>query len=275
MEFPLSEEGRKQAALAGRALSREPFEALYASPLSRAFETASIIRDSSGFAGNIIPSAGLSERHGGILEGHTWAEQERRNPELAKKFLSIPEEERWAFVGAETDEEVISRFGAAISSIRAGHHDCARIVVVSHGGVMRAFLRELFGPGVLPGAQPRTSPKTRVFPSWTDVLPLPRPWTNSAFGAGLKSAPTLVWGMRRGVFRPRGFMPWSANRPYASRGFLRGGRSGPCRYDLPRTRPHRWERARKGRPGPRSGVRRDPRPSGVRESRNPSPRRTT
>src|ERR671921_62982 len=205
MEFPLSEEGRKQAALAGRALSREPFEALYASPLSRAFETASIIRDSSGFAGNIIPSAGLSERHGGILEGHTWAEQERRNPELAKKFLSIPEEERWAFVGAETDEEVISRFGAAISSIRAGHHDCARIVVVSHGGVMR----------------------------------------------------------------------WSANRPYASRGFLRGGRSGPCRYDLPRTRPHRWERARKGRPGPRSGVRRDPRPSGVRESRNPSPRRTT
>ena len=153
MEFPLSEEGRKQAALAGRALSREPFEALYASPLSRAFETASIIRDSSGFAGNIIPSAGLSERHGGILEGHTWAEQERRNPELAKKFLSIPEEERWALVGAETDEEVISRFGAAISSIRAGHHDCARIVVVSHGGVMRAFLRELFGPGVLPGAK--------------------------------------------------------------------------------------------------------------------------
>jgi probable phosphoglycerate mutase len=153
MEFPLSEEGRKQAALTGRALSAEPFEALYSSPLSRAFETASIIRDRSGFAGKIVTSGGLSERQGGILEGHTWAEQERQNPELAKKFLSIPEEERWALVGAETDEEVISRFGEAISSISARHPDGARIVIVSHGGVMRAFLRELFGEGVLPGAE--------------------------------------------------------------------------------------------------------------------------
>jgi len=152
MEYPLSEEGRKQAALAGRALSREPFEGLYSSPLSRAFETASIIHDHSGFAADVVPSGGLSERHGGILEGYTWAEQERLNPELAKKFLSIPEEERWALVGAETDEEVISRFGEAISSISARHPDGARIVIVSHGGVMRAFLRELFGPGVLPGA---------------------------------------------------------------------------------------------------------------------------
>jgi len=170
MEFPLSEEGRKQAALAGRALSREPFHALYASPLSRAFETASIIRDSSGFAGNIITSVGLSERHGGVLEGHTWAEQESRNPELAKKFLSIPEEERWALVGAETDEEVILRFGEAISSIRAQHHDGARIVIVSHGGVMRAFLRDLFGPGVLPGAE-RTANASITRLQWGEEEP--------------------------------------------------------------------------------------------------------
>ena len=153
MEFPLSEEGRKQASLAGSGLSGEPFEGLYSSPLSRAFETAEIIRDRTGFAGEVVPLGGLSERHGGILEGHTWAEQEQRNPELAKKFLAIPEEERWTLVGAETDEEVIARFEEAISSIRALHPDGSRIVIVSHGGVMRAFLRELFGPGVLPGAQ--------------------------------------------------------------------------------------------------------------------------
>jgi broad specificity phosphatase PhoE len=97
--------------------------------------------------------AGLSERNGGILEGHTWAEQEQRNPDLAKKFLAIPEEERWALVGAETDEEVIARFEEALSSIRTLHPGGSRIVVVSHGGVMRAFLRELFGPELLPGAQ--------------------------------------------------------------------------------------------------------------------------
>ena len=153
MAFPLSERGRVQAGLAGRGLSGEPFEGVYSSPLSRAFETAEIIRDRARFAGEVVPVDGLSERHGGILEGHTWAEQEQRNPELAKKFLAIPEEERWALVGAETDEEVIARFEEALSSIRALHPGGSHIVVVSHGGVMRAFLRERFGPGVLPGAQ--------------------------------------------------------------------------------------------------------------------------
>ena len=153
MEFPLSMEGRVQACLAGRGLSGEPFEGLYSSPLSRAFETAQIIRDRAGFEGEVVPVDGLSERNGGILEGHTWAEQEQLNPELAKKFLAIPEEERWALVGAETDEEVIARFEEALSSIRALHPGGSRIVVVSHGGVMRAFLRERFGTGVLPGTQ--------------------------------------------------------------------------------------------------------------------------
>jgi len=153
MEFPLSEEGREQARLAGRGLSGKPFAGLYSSPLSRAFETAQIIRDRTGFAGEVVPVDGLSERHGGILEGHTWAEQEQRNPKLAKKFLAIPEEERWVLVDAETDEEVIARFEEALSTIRTFHPDGSRIVVVSHGGVMRAFLRELFGPEVLPGAQ--------------------------------------------------------------------------------------------------------------------------
>ncbi len=153
MEFPLSEEGRLQATLAGRALAREPFDGLYSSPLSRAFETAELIRRESGFSGVVEPVEGLSERHGGILEGHTWAEQEERNPELARKFLAIPEEERWTLVGAETDEQVMERFERAISSIRARHPDGSRIVVVSHGGVMRAFLRDRFGPDALPGTQ--------------------------------------------------------------------------------------------------------------------------
>ena len=151
MEFPLSEEGRRQAVLAGKALAREPYEALYSSPLARAFETATIIASESGFRAEIIPLEGLSERHGGVLEGHTWAEQERRDPEFAERFLSLPEEDRWAFAGAEMDEEVMERFEAAISEIRERHPEGARIVVVSHGGAMRAFLRDRFGPDVLPG----------------------------------------------------------------------------------------------------------------------------
>jgi broad specificity phosphatase PhoE len=152
LDFPLSEEGRRQAASVGRALKSARISGVYASPLSRAFETAEIVAREAGFSGEIIPMSGIAERHGGILEGHTWAEQEARNPAFAETFLALSEEERWAFADAETDEEILERFKAALSKIRSRQsvRDGA-IVVVTHGGVMRAFLRDLFGPSVLPG----------------------------------------------------------------------------------------------------------------------------
>jgi broad specificity phosphatase PhoE len=151
MEFPLSEEGRWQARRAGRALAGERFDGLYSSPLARAFETAELIAREAHFPGAVVPVDGLRERHGGLLEGTTHAEREARNPELVKKSLGLPEEERWDLVGAETDEEVLARFERAISRIRACHGPRTRVVVVSHGGIMRVFLRDRFGPDVLPG----------------------------------------------------------------------------------------------------------------------------
>jgi broad specificity phosphatase PhoE len=151
LEFPLSEEGRRQARLAGRALAGESLDGLYSSPLSRAFETAEIISYEAGFPGDVVAVRGLMERRGGLLEGTTLAEREVRYPRLMKKLLSIPEEESWVVVGAETDEEVLARFELSISEIRARHQAGARIVVVSHGGAMRAFLRDRFGPEILPG----------------------------------------------------------------------------------------------------------------------------
>jgi len=151
MEFPLSELGRGQAEEAGRALGGAALAGVYASPLSRAFETAEIVARAAGYGGEVIPVAGLTERHGGLLQGHTWAEQEARDPEFAAKFLSVPEEERWAMVGAETDEEILARFDDAVSMILARHASGERLAVVTHGGVMRAYLREFFGTEVLPG----------------------------------------------------------------------------------------------------------------------------
>ena len=152
MEFPLSEEGLYQARLVGRALAGEGLDAVYSSPLQRAFQTAEAIVREACLSRPAVPVHGLIERAGGILEGKTWEEQERRNPELAKKFLSIPEEERWALVGAETDEQVLERFEAAVAEILDRHPEGGRVAVVSHGGAMRAFLRDRFGPDVLPGA---------------------------------------------------------------------------------------------------------------------------
>jgi broad specificity phosphatase PhoE len=154
LNFPLSEQGRLQAAYTGRALRGTKISGVYASPLSRAFETAEIVAREAGFSGEVVPIPDLMERHGGILEGHTWAEQEARNPAFAEKFLALPEEERWTLVGAETDEEILARFERALSEILSRHHtDDGSLVVVSHGGVMRAFLRDRFGPTVLPDAE--------------------------------------------------------------------------------------------------------------------------
>lgn len=153
LDFPLSDEGRRQARLAGRALARLPFDALYASPLSRAYETAELIAQESGFSGEVSAEPGLVERAGGSLEGTTREERAERSPELARKLASLPEEERWEIVGAETDEEVLRRFAGATASIRDRHGAGSRVVLVSHGGAMRAFLRDLLGPTVLPDSQ--------------------------------------------------------------------------------------------------------------------------
>ena len=153
LDFPLSELGRRQAAEAGRALRDTRLSGAYASPLSRAFETATTVAQEAGFAGEVVPVRGLMERKGGILEGYTWEEQEARDPGFAEKFLALPEEERWTLVGAETDEEIMTRFVEALSSVRARHEPGDKLLIVSHGGVMRAFLRDLFGSEILPGTE--------------------------------------------------------------------------------------------------------------------------
>src|SRR3712207_6163498 len=170
MEFPLSEEGRRQALFAGKALAGERLDAIYSSPLGRAFETAEIITREVRFRGAIVPLAGLMERRGGSLEGTTHAEREARDPGFTKYLLSLPEEERWTLVGAETDEEVLARFEGVVSDLRARHPPGARLAVVSHGGVMRAFLRDRFGPGVLPGTERAANASiTRI--AWGDEEP--------------------------------------------------------------------------------------------------------
>jgi probable phosphoglycerate mutase len=153
MEFQLSNEGRAQAHSVGKALAGERIDGIYSSPLGRAFDTAEIIVRETNFPGAVVPIEGLTERRGGLLEGTNRAEREARNPELMNKFLILPEEERWTLVGAETDEEILHRFERAISDIRVRHASEAQMVVVSHGGVMRAFLRDVFGAEVLRGSE--------------------------------------------------------------------------------------------------------------------------
>ena len=82
MEFPLSEEGRLQARLVGKAIAGKRLDAIYSSPLGRAFETAEIIAREASFGAPVVPLEGLVERHGGSLEGTTLVERETRHQEF-------------------------------------------------------------------------------------------------------------------------------------------------------------------------------------------------
>ena len=160
LDFPLSELGKEQSRLCGLALSEfGDFSGVYTSPLSRASETAGIIRRelraAGRFEGEAVELESVTERHGGLLQGRPWAQTVEEHPDLIEKFRSLPEEEAWSLVGAETDEDLMSRFGEAVAGIRGRHAGDReeRVVLVAHGGVLRAFLKSAFGEEVLPGTR--------------------------------------------------------------------------------------------------------------------------
>lgn len=160
LDFPLSELGKEQARLCGLALSEfGDFSSAYTSPLSRASQTAAIIcrelRSAGRLEGEPTELESLTERHGGLLQGRPWAQTIEERPELIEKFRSLPEEEAWSLVGAETDADLMSRFGEAVAGIRGRHagEQEERVVLVAHGGVLRAFLRSAFGEEMLPGTR--------------------------------------------------------------------------------------------------------------------------
>jgi uncharacterized phosphatase len=126
-DIPLNDTGRAQAAATGRLLARRSWDAVYASPLTRAYETASIIADEIGMPAPIaVPE--IVERNYGAAEGLTGPEIEQRYPG------TVP--------GRESRDDVAARVLPAILAL-AEAHPGESIVVVSHGGVIRTVLNTI------------------------------------------------------------------------------------------------------------------------------------
>lgn len=125
-DIPLNDTGRRQARATGRLLRRRRFDAIYASPLGRAFETAAIIADEVGL-GQPETHEALVERNYGAAEGLTFAEIDRRYP----PGTPVP--------GRESRGDVADRVVPALLDI-AARHAGGSVIVVSHGGAIRAAL---------------------------------------------------------------------------------------------------------------------------------------
>ncbi|NUU05461.1 histidine phosphatase family protein [Leifsonia sp. C5G2] len=139
-DIPLNDTGRAQAETTGRALAGGRFDAIYASPLSRALDTARIIAGHVGLGEpGTIPA--VAERQYGEAEGLTGEQILARWPEGAP----VP--------GRESREQVVARALPALREL-GEQHPGENVIVVSHGGVISSLVRHvtdhaLPGPGEL------------------------------------------------------------------------------------------------------------------------------
>jgi broad specificity phosphatase PhoE len=125
-DTPLNDTGREQARALAEELTGEPLDAVYSSDLIRAHETARVVAESRGL--DVIAIRDLRERSFGSLEGLTTDEIQARHP-----GIELP----WS--DGETREAMAERVLEALQRIADTHPD-ADVLVVSHGGPLRAVL---------------------------------------------------------------------------------------------------------------------------------------
>ncbi len=140
LDIPLSANGRWQAERLAEALRDEPIIAIYASDLTRAWETAQSVGNLKGLP--VIKEVGLRERDFGDFEGKTFAEIEVLLPEQSM---------RWR----KRDPEFYPAGGESLMALRtrvlqtaerlASQHPGELIALVGHGGVMDVLYRAAAG----------------------------------------------------------------------------------------------------------------------------------
>jgi alpha-ribazole phosphatase len=133
-DIPLSEEGRAQARALSSALASSAFDAVYASDLVRAVETARIIAAPHGL--DVISDPRIREFDFGEWEGLTWSEIVERWPEFREHGATAAK--LYQPEGGERFDDVCARVAAFLDDLRRTAHE--RVLVVTHAGVLHAVL---------------------------------------------------------------------------------------------------------------------------------------
>ena len=151
-ESPLTEFGREQAVAIGRllrtALPNSDID-IVASPLARAFETATIIAGELGRAArDVCADERITDFDVGALAGYPgWDAVAADHPELARLRLEDPI--RFHPPGGESGADVLARARDFLGEREAAGHDA---LVVCHGVInkfIRAAARGVTGGGII------------------------------------------------------------------------------------------------------------------------------
>ena len=136
LDIGLNARGRWQAAQVAQALRGEPLQAVYASDLARAWDTAQAIAQAS--AVGLTAHTGLRERGFGEFEGLTHADIEAGWPEHALRWRQ--RDPHWAPPNGESLAELRDRIRGTVDEMASAHVG-QQIVLVAHGGVLDALYR--------------------------------------------------------------------------------------------------------------------------------------
>jgi alpha-ribazole phosphatase len=134
-DVELSPFGREQAMRLRDRLTIEHLATAYSSDLRRCWDTASIALDGRDVPLQAEPA--LREIHLGAWQGRTWEELRREDP--AQRAYVEADTAHRAPPGGETRGDVQRRIVASVLGIAARHTE-ATVLVVSHGGALRALL---------------------------------------------------------------------------------------------------------------------------------------
>ncbi len=143
VDIPLNEKGKSQAQELAQEFKGEIFHGIYASNLKRAHETASIIAEYHSHM--VITEAELREGYYGEAEGITIDEYHDKYREARAYYDGLPRLEKLKATivpDAETRYEIATRVSSALLRLSQKHLG-ERILVVTHGGVLRSLLMYL------------------------------------------------------------------------------------------------------------------------------------
>ncbi|MCI1190775.1 histidine phosphatase family protein [Calidifontimicrobium sp. SYSU G02091] len=135
-DVALNATGHWQARRAAQALADEAFDAVYASDLRRAADTAAALAAVRGAPLHLHP--GLRERAFGVFEGLSFDEIGRRWPEQAQAWRR--REPHFGPDGGETLSAFYARCVATVLEL-AARHPGGQIAIVTHGGVLDCLYR--------------------------------------------------------------------------------------------------------------------------------------
>ncbi len=138
----LNESGKNQAGDLARRLRKIKFDAVFSSDAVRTRETAEIITLEKNIA--IQTTEALRERSFGRFQGTRW---DTAKPEIRKLLenmgtTSKRQFEQYGIPDAENDDDLMGRFIPFLREIAVAYAG-KTVLVVTHGGTMRAFLVRL------------------------------------------------------------------------------------------------------------------------------------